>query len=223
MDSWDKRLEEAEIKVREREEKYAKEQEQYFKDLEEIGDIDEALDSENHGVLSSLMSSVDGRAWLFPIQQYLRVVCLGLRVLTNILSWQGVFRPIRARRKSRSRHNPFPNPSPCHLFLFSALYHRSHEECYLSFWVAACSFILSVVSMFVPWGFLAFWTLRTIAWVGLGPWMKLVDIYYFSSTVESGSQKRVRTKQHDEWLAKQKLDAQVSSIFLLTSELISSP
>ena len=55
--------------------------------------------------------------------------------------------------------------------------------------------------------------------------MKLIDIYiyYFSSTVESGSQKRIRTKQHDEWLAKQKLDAQVSSIFLLTSELISSP
>ena len=71
MDSWDKRLEEAEIKVRERKEKYAKEQEQYFKDLEEIGDIDEALDSNNHDVLSSLMSSVDGRAWLFPIQQYL--------------------------------------------------------------------------------------------------------------------------------------------------------
>ena len=52
------------------------------------------------------------------------------------------------------------------------------EECYLSFWIALTSLTLSIIVFFLPWGFILKWTLRIIIWAGLGPWMKLVDIFF---------------------------------------------
>lgn len=36
------------------------------------------------------------------------------------------------------------------------------EECYITFWIALGSFLLSIISYFIPWAFLTKWTLRVI-------------------------------------------------------------
>jgi hypothetical protein len=83
------------------------------------------------------------------------------------------------------------------------------EECYISFWIAFMSFLFAAVALFVPWGFVLQWTSRIVAWVALGPWMKLVDVFYVSrATKETDEQKRVRQRR----LEGQNLDAQVSGL-----------
>ena len=54
------------------------------------------------------------------------------------------------------------------------------EESYISFWMTTGCFILGVVFFFLPWLFLLQWTARIIVWVVFGPWMKLVDVFYYS-------------------------------------------
>ena len=54
------------------------------------------------------------------------------------------------------------------------------EECYISFWITAGCFMISAVFVFVPWFFLVKWTSRFVVWTFFGPWMKLLDIFYFS-------------------------------------------
>lgn len=168
---WEKRVRDAEDRARKRAEEYAKEQEQYLADLEEIGDANQDLTTPTVGgfVLDPT------RAYLYPIQQYLRVGCIWLRVFKNILVW---------------------------------------EECYISFWIAMFSFVLSVIVFFIPWGFLIKWTLRIIVWLFMGPWMKVADIYYFSKLKEeTDEQKMERMNQlqleRQKRLDKQKLDAQI--------------
>jgi hypothetical protein len=65
------------------------------------------------------------------------------------------------------------------------------QECYISFWITLTSFVLSFILLFVPWGFLIRWTLRITVWVFFGPWMKLVDIYYFSAAKEESDEARL--------------------------------
>ena len=169
--TWDKRIKEAEVRAKKRAEEYAREQEQYFRELEEIGDTNEDLDTQKTGRFSGFLSTVDpARAYLFPLQQYLRIACIWLRVLTNVIVW---------------------------------------EECYISFWIAVMSFILSAVVFFVPWGFLLQWTLRIIAWVAFGPWMKLVDKFYYSRQ-DTDEQKRERVNERQKRLDEQKLEAQIA-------------
>eukprot|EP00804_Cyclotella_cryptica_P003215 CCRYP_010465-RB/>CCRYP_010465-RB protein AED:0.11 eAED:0.11 QI:193/1/1/1/0.61/0.57/14/6319/1145 len=88
------------------------------------------------------------------------------------------------------------------------------EECYLSFWIALGSFLLSIVFYFVPWAFLTKWTLRIVVWLSFGPWMKLVDVFYFSKiTPETNEQKLERENrlkiERDKWLEAQILEAQL--------------
>lgn len=52
------------------------------------------------------------------------------------------------------------------------------EECYFAFALANTCLALSLVFLFFPWGFLLRWTLRLLVHSLMGPWMKLVDIYY---------------------------------------------
>jgi len=54
------------------------------------------------------------------------------------------------------------------------------EESYISFWVTTGCFLLAVIFYFLPWLFLLQWTARIIVWVVFGPWMKLVDVFYYS-------------------------------------------
>lgn len=78
------------------------------------------------------------------------------------------------------------------------------EECYISFWITFCSLLLAVLFIFVPWGLVLHRTLRVFVWVAFGPWMKLVDVFYYShATAETNEQKLIREKR-------QNLDAQVA-------------
>lgn len=57
------------------------------------------------------------------------------------------------------------------------------EETYFSFWLVTFAFAASALVFFVPWAFLLRWVLRVTAWLLLGPWMMLVDKYYFQKKV----------------------------------------
>lgn len=61
-----------------------------------------------------------------------------------------------------------------------AKYIATWEECYLSFWFTTGCFVVSFTFIFVPWFFLLKWLFRLLVWTLLGPWMKLVDIFYVS-------------------------------------------
>jgi len=52
-------------------------------------------------------------------------------------------------------------------------------ESYYAFWLTTIAFVLSAVAFFVPWSFVLTWSFRVIVIVGLGPWMKIVDILCF--------------------------------------------
>jgi hypothetical protein len=68
------------------------------------------------------------------------------------------------------------------------------EESYISFLISMICFILSFAVFFVPWAWCIKWSLRIIIWVAFGPWMKLVDIFYFSKPENSDSEKERKNK-----------------------------
>lgn len=193
---WKLRLKDAEEKAAQRALEYAKQQEEYLKEMNEIGE-DTDISTKLGGF------SIDPtKQWLLPIQEWLGIICEAIRVTKNVIIW---------------------------------------EECYISFWIALGSFLLSVISYFVPWSFLTKWTLRiigkdassfskyfhslhsnlkhidyspSIVWVFFGPWMKALDVFYFSKIgPETDEQKRDRENklkaERDKWLETQKLDLQL--------------
>jgi hypothetical protein len=72
------------------------------------------------------------------------------------------------------------------------------EECYLAFWITSGCFILSIACLFVPWSFLILWTSRIIVWTIFGPWMRLVDLYYYSK-VENMTEEEIE-KQKEKFM-----------------------
>jgi len=54
------------------------------------------------------------------------------------------------------------------------------DEAYMSFWITTGCFVLAVVFYFLPWVFMLQWTARIVVWVLFGPWMKAVDVFYYS-------------------------------------------
>ena len=69
------------------------------------------------------------------------------------------------------------------------------EESYFAFWITTASILLSVASLFVPWFWILKWTSRLVVWTVFGPWMKLLDIYYFSAVDEPESEEQVKLKE----------------------------
>lgn len=67
------------------------------------------------------------------------------------------------------------------------------EESYISFLVSVICFVLSIVVFFVPWAFCIKWLVRIVVWLGFGPWMKLLDIFYFAK-LDSSSEKERKNK-----------------------------
>lgn len=53
------------------------------------------------------------------------------------------------------------------------------NESYYAFWLVTACFLTSIVFFVVPFGFISRWTMRIVAWVGLGPWNALIDRWYF--------------------------------------------
>mmetsp|Transcript_62419 Transcript_62419/g.75113 ORF Transcript_62419/g.75113 Transcript_62419/m.75113 type:complete len:527 (+) Transcript_62419:2-1582(+) len=54
------------------------------------------------------------------------------------------------------------------------------EETYYAFWVTLISLVSAVVFLFVPWAFFIKWIMRILVWLLFGPWMKLVDTFYYT-------------------------------------------
>ena len=68
------------------------------------------------------------------------------------------------------------------------------EECYISFWLTAGCFLVSIIFLFVPWFFLLKWSSRLVIWIFFGPWMKLVDIFYVSKLENLTEEERDKQK-----------------------------
>ena len=51
------------------------------------------------------------------------------------------------------------------------------ESC-VAFWIVTTSFVVAIVLSLIPWAFLVSWGFKMLVWVFLGPWMKIVDIFY---------------------------------------------
>jgi hypothetical protein len=62
----------------------------------------------------------------------------------------------------------------------------SWNESIYAFIIVNICLALGIVLIWVPWGFLLRWTIRILIWVCLGPWMKLVDIFYVSKIAKEG-------------------------------------
>jgi hypothetical protein len=59
------------------------------------------------------------------------------------------------------------------------------SEAEISFFVTLALFGSSFIALFIPWAFLLRWTCRIVAWVFLGPWMRLADSILHGSNAES--------------------------------------
>ena len=159
--AWKKRLQDAERRA----EEYAKEQEEYWKEMEHYGDIvDDLATMKKRYTFNPVV------AYLYPIQQWLAMITMWLRVTKNIVTW---------------------------------------EESYVSFWLAFASVLLCFVSFFIPWSLIIKWTMRIVTYTCLGPWMKLVDIYYYRPLESPEREEQLRTERQD-YLADQLFQAQVA-------------
>jgi hypothetical protein len=69
------------------------------------------------------------------------------------------------------------------------------DECYLTFWITTGCLLVSLLFLFVPWGFLIKWGARLFVWALFGPWMKLVDIYYVRE-IESLTEDDIAKQKH---------------------------
>lgn len=54
------------------------------------------------------------------------------------------------------------------------------DECYFTFWITMLSVVFGVAFLFVPWLTILRWSARFTVWSIFGPWMKLVDVHYYS-------------------------------------------
>jgi hypothetical protein len=70
------------------------------------------------------------------------------------------------------------------------------QENYLAFWLVTMSLAGSFVLFWVPFGFIVRWASRIVVWGALGPWMKLVDIYWIKKQEQDATASlEVRRKQ----------------------------
>lgn len=64
------------------------------------------------------------------------------------------------------------------------------EEFYYSFWLTLACFSVSFILIWIPWDFLFRWLFRIVAWVGLGPWMMIIDKKYFAENPDLTDEER---------------------------------
>lgn len=171
LESWKKRISDAEKEAAKAYEESLKTQEEYAQEMEEFGDATTDL-STKRGEFS-----IDPfKPILFPVQQNLAMICRYVRhVKVSFL--------LRVVYYLAARSQP---PRPKYVIFW--------EECYISFWVVSGCLLLAIIFMFVPWFFLLKWTARILVWTFFGPWMKLVDIYYVSK-IEPPSEEEVALRK----------------------------
>jgi hypothetical protein len=91
------------------------------------------------------------RGILLPLQQFLHVTCVILRVVNSIVVWR---------------------------------------DSVVAFWLTTACFLAAFILIWIPWGFIIGWTFKIAAWVFLGPWMKLLDIFYVKRKVAEEKEQR---------------------------------
>jgi len=61
--------------------------------------------------------------------------------------------------------------------------------------LATTGLVLSSICFFIPWAFLFRWTFRICVWLFLGPWMKLVDIFFVENTDDmTAYERKIKTE-----------------------------
>lgn len=78
------------------------------------------------------------------------------------------------------------------------------DDFYYAFWITLACFAASVLLMWVPWGWMLLWLFRSVAWIGLGPWMMLVDMKYFAEDpdlTDEQRDKRIRKRVEERYEA----------------------
>ena len=84
------------------------------------------------------------------------------------------------------------------------------EECYFAFWIATASSILSFACLFVPWFWIMRWSARIVVWTVFGPWMKLLDVFYFS-TLKPETEEESMLRQQRERLQRKLVTTEAAS------------
>merc|ERR1711933_201685 len=63
---------------------------------------------------------------------------------------------------------------------------------YYSFWITASSILLAIAFFIIPWSWIVYKISKILIWIFLGPWMKLIDIYYYDKEKVSRTEKLQR-------------------------------
>lgn len=69
------------------------------------------------------------------------------------------------------------------------------NDSFMAFLIVNACLAVGIVFLFIPWEFIVRWTVRILIWVTLGPWMKLVDIYYVQKLSEEGENDAKKFRQ----------------------------
>lgn len=69
------------------------------------------------------------------------------------------------------------------------------DDSYYSLWIVILSFGGSIVLYWIPFGLILRWVLRVAVWLVLGPWMAIVDHYYFREESNLSEEQRLQIMQ----------------------------
>lgn len=68
------------------------------------------------------------------------------------------------------------------------------EESRFNFWIINVCIVLGVFCVGIPWGWLVHWAFRIAVWTFLGPWMKLVDIFFVKGRSREEAKKAAKER-----------------------------
>jgi hypothetical protein len=71
------------------------------------------------------------------------------------------------------------------------------EDSVAAFWIVTTAMAASLLLAWIPWSFILLWSFRIFVWVLLGPWMKLVDIFYFNRLQNMTAEERQAQIERD--------------------------
>ena len=71
---------------------------------------------------------------------------------------------------------------------------RTWEQSRETFWIVNLSFIAGILLVGIPWDFLIHRAFRIVVWTFLGPWMKLVDIFYVKGRTREEMKEEAKKK-----------------------------
>lgn len=84
------------------------------------------------------------------------------------------------------------------------------DECYFSFWIVTLSMVTGIAFMFIPWFWILKWTARVVVWSIFGPWMKLIDIFYYSR-IQPLSEDEIEEREEQQRMERQEMTSKVAT------------